>query len=199
MIDQLDDGSIDVFAFAAGAPVPAFVEIEAKRQGAVLRIDRRRAATLKQVFPELSDAIIPRSTYKALAEDLETLGIFNVFITHKDLPEDLAYRITRIVLENNAALVKGHPAGRETRIENWERNTFLPFHPGAVRSTGRRGSRSRTAWSRGDAGSAVPQRGGADPGVAAEGETSPVLHRIVTDPPLGHIACNPRVDRGGTS
>jgi TRAP transporter TAXI family solute receptor len=129
MIDQLDDGSIDVFAFAAGAPVPAFVEIAAKRPVRFFGFTDAERGTLKQVFPELSEAIIPRSTYPALADDLKTLGIFNVFITHKDL----AYRITRVVLDNNAAVVKGHPAGRETRIENWERNTFLPFHPGAVR------------------------------------------------------------------
>jgi TRAP-type uncharacterized transport system substrate-binding protein len=30
-------------------------------------------------------------------------------------------------------MVKGHAAAKETVVENWNRNTFLPFHPGAVR------------------------------------------------------------------
>lgn len=133
MIDQLDDGSIDAFAFAAGAPIPAFTEIAAKRPVRFLTFTDAERTRLKQRFPELSEAMIPKGTYKTLAEDQRTLGIFNFFIAHKDLPEDLAYRITKTVLENTAAVVKGHPAGRQTVIENWERNTFLPFHPGAVR------------------------------------------------------------------
>jgi TRAP transporter TAXI family solute receptor len=133
MVDQLDDGSIDAVALAGGIPVPAFTEIAAKRPVRFFTFTDAERATLKQAFPELSEAVIPRVTYKPLTEDLKTLGIFNFFITHKDMPEDVAYRITKVVLENNAAVVKGHPAGRQTVIQNWERNTFLPFHPGAVR------------------------------------------------------------------
>jgi uncharacterized protein len=133
MVDKLDDGSIDAVAIAAGAPVPAFVEIEAKRPVRFFTFTDTERATLKQTFPELSEAVIPKGTYKTLTEDLKTLGIFNFFIAHKDMPEDLAYRITKTVLENTDAVTKGHLAGRETIAQNWERNTFLPFHPGAVR------------------------------------------------------------------
>jgi TRAP transporter TAXI family solute receptor len=133
MVDQLDDGSVDAVALAAGIPVPAFTEIAAKRPVRFFTFTDAERATLKQAFPELSESVIPKGTYKTVNEDLKTLGIFNFFITHKDIPEDVAYRITKLVLENNAAVVKGHPAGRQTVIQNWERNTFLPFHPGAVR------------------------------------------------------------------
>jgi len=37
------------------------------------------------------------------------------------------------VLDNNAQMVKGHSAAVETVTKNWDRNTFLPFHPGAVK------------------------------------------------------------------
>jgi uncharacterized protein len=133
MVGQLGDGVIDAFAFAAGLPVPAFVELGAKQSVRFFTFTDAERAALKQTFPELSDAVIPKGTYKGLGEDHRTLGLFNFFIAHRDILEDLAYRVTKAVLENNAALAKGHPAARETVIENWERNTFLPFHPGAVR------------------------------------------------------------------
>jgi uncharacterized protein len=133
MVDQLDDGSIDAVAMAGGVPIPAFTEIAGKRPVRFFTFTDGERATLKQAFPELSEAVIPRGSYQPVTEDLKTLGIFNFFIAHKDMPEDLAYRITKTVLENNEAVVKGHPAGRQTVLENWDRNTFLPFHPGAVR------------------------------------------------------------------
>lgn len=37
------------------------------------------------------------------------------------------------MLENNPQMVKGHKASRETVLENWNRNTFLALHPGAIR------------------------------------------------------------------
>ena len=77
--------------------------------------------------------MIPKGTYKQQTEDHKTVGVYNFGIAHKDLPDDLVYGITKAVLENNPQMVKGHAAAKETLTENWNRNTFLPFHPGAVR------------------------------------------------------------------
>lgn len=84
-------------------------------------------------MPELSDSTIPKGTYKQQAEDHKTVGVYNFAIAHKDLPESLVYAITKAVLENNPEMVKGHAAAKETLTENWDRNTFLPFHPGTVK------------------------------------------------------------------
>jgi hypothetical protein len=133
MIGQLGDGLIDAFAFAAGVPIAAYTEIEAQRSVVFFTFTDAQIATLKQKLPELSDSLIPKGTYKSLTADHKTVGLYNFFIAHKDMPEDLAYRITKAVLENNGTLVKGHSAAKETVAENWTKNAFLPFHPGAVR------------------------------------------------------------------
>ena len=133
MAGQLGDGLIDSFAFAAGLPIAAYTEIEAQRPVKFFSFSDKERATLKQKFPELSDTVIPKATYKSMTEDQPTLGVYNFFIVHKDLSADLAYQITKAVLENNAAMVKGHSAAVETVAKNWDRNTFLPFHPGAVK------------------------------------------------------------------
>jgi TRAP transporter TAXI family solute receptor len=133
MASQLGDGLIDCFAFAAGLPIASYTEIEAQRPVRYLAFTDQQIATLRQKFPELSPAVIPKGTYKTLNEDHKTVGVYNFFIAHKELSEDLAYKITKAVLENNDAMVKGHASAAETVIKNWDRNTFLPFHPGAVK------------------------------------------------------------------
>ena len=65
--------------------------------------------------------------------DQQTVGVFNFAICHKDLPEDLVYAIVKAVMENNPRMVQGHAAAKETLPQNVDKNTFLPFHPGAVR------------------------------------------------------------------
>lgn len=133
MASQLGDGLIDAFPFCAGLPIAAFSEIEAQRPVRFLTYTDAQIAKLKKDMPELSDAVIPKGTYKTLTEDHKTVGVYNFFIVHKDFDADTAYKITKAVLENNAAMVKGHASAKETLIQNWNRNVFLPFHPGAVK------------------------------------------------------------------
>ena len=133
MASQLGDGLIDAFGFAAGIPFPAFSEIEAQREVTFFSFSKDEISTLKQKFPELSDAVVPKGTYRTLTEDQPTVGVYNFAIAHKDLPDDLVYGIVKAVMENNQRMVQGHSAAKETLPENVTKNTFLPFHPGAVK------------------------------------------------------------------
>jgi TRAP transporter TAXI family solute receptor len=133
MASQLQDGQIDTFAFCAGIPIAAFSELETTNDVSFFTYTDPELAQLKRALPELSDSLIPKGTYKRLGEDHKTVGVYNFAIAHKDVPEDLVYAVTKTVLENNDAMVKGHKAATETLLKNWDRNTFLPFHPGTIR------------------------------------------------------------------
>lgn len=133
MASQLGDGLIDTFAFAAGLPIAAFSEIEAQRSVTFFSFSADEIKTLTTKFPELAPTKIPAGTYKTLKEDQPTLGVFNFAIAHKDLPEDLVYAIVKAVMDNHPRMVQGHSAAVETVPANIGKNTFLPFHPGAVR------------------------------------------------------------------
>jgi TRAP transporter TAXI family solute receptor len=133
MASRLSDGLIAAFPFCAGIPIAAYSELDASREVTFFTYTDAEIAALKKAIPELSDSLIPKGTYKSQKEDHKTVGVYNFFIVHKDFDAESAYKITKAVLESNAELVKGHAAGKETVIANWDKNTFLPFHPGAVK------------------------------------------------------------------
>ena len=133
MAANLQDGLIDVFPFCAGVPISAYSELETTNKVRFFTYTDDEIAKLKAAMPELSDSVIPKGTYKQQAEDHKTVGVFNFAIAHKDVPESLVYAVTKAVLESNAEMVKGHAAAKETVLENWTRNTFLPFHSGTVK------------------------------------------------------------------
>ena len=133
MANLLNDGVIDAFCFGAGIPVPTFSELDAAQQVVFFTWTDPELATIRKSLPEFSEAKIPKGTYKQQPADQKTVGLFNFAIANKDMSDDLAYTITRTILENNAAMVRAHPAAKETVAANAIRNTFLPFHPGAVR------------------------------------------------------------------
>lgn len=130
---QLGDGVIDAFCFGAGVPVPTFSELDAAQPVAFFTWTDPEIASIRKAMPEFSEAHIAKGIYKQQMEDQKTVGLFNFSIANKDMADDLAYLITKTILENNAAMVRGHPAAKETVAANAGRNTFLPFHPGAVR------------------------------------------------------------------
>lgn len=133
MGNQLNDGIIDAFCFAAGIPVPAFSELDAAQAVAFFTWSDEDIARIRKALPEFSETVIPKGLYRQQTADQKSVGLFNFAIGRKDLGDDVAYIVTKTVLENNAAMVKGHPAAKETVAANAVRNSFLPFHPGAAR------------------------------------------------------------------
>jgi hypothetical protein len=59
--------------------------------------------------------------------------MYTFAIGRDDLPDDLVYQLVKAVFENQPRLLKTTSAARETIPQNAVKDTFLPFHPGAVR------------------------------------------------------------------
>jgi len=133
MASNLQDGLIDAFPFCAGVPIAAYSELETTNKVHFFTFTNDEISKIKSALPELSDSLIPKGTYKQQTEDHKTVGLYNFAIANKDVAEDLVYAVVKAVLENNPQMVKGHAAAKETLTENWNRNGFLPFHPGAIR------------------------------------------------------------------
>ncbi len=130
---QLADGVLEAFCFGAGLPIPVFSDLDGSQPVNFFTWADAEIATIRKALPELSESRIPKGFYKQQPADQKTVGLFNFAIANKDLPNDVAYTITKTILENNAAMVRGHPAAKETIAANAVRDTFLTFHPGALR------------------------------------------------------------------
>ena len=133
MASQLGDGLIDAFCFAAGNPIPAFSEIESQRPVNFFAFSTEEIAKVRKAIPEVAVTVIPAGTYRTQKADMNTVGLFNFAVAHKDLPDSLVYELTKAIMENNAEMVQGHAAAKETLPVNAAKNDFLTFHPGAVK------------------------------------------------------------------
>ncbi len=130
---QLQDGLIDAFVFAAGVPIAAFSQLAAEADVRTFTFSDEEHAAILEAFPEVSPFTIPGGSYTVQDEDQASVAMWNFAVVHADMPESLAYEITRLVMENNDRMMQIHAAAAATLPENFENNSFLPFHPGAVR------------------------------------------------------------------
>lgn len=130
---QLQDGLIDAFVFAAGLPIGAFSQVAAEADACTFAFNDDEHAAILEAFPEVSSFTIPAGTYTVQDEDQASVAMWNFAVVHADMPESLAYEITKLVMENNDRMMQIHAAAAATLPENFVNNSFLPFHPGSVR------------------------------------------------------------------
>jgi uncharacterized protein len=116
-----------------GVPFPAIQEAQAKQLLSFIELSPEEIAKVRAAIPEITLSKIAAGVYSSLDKDYNTVGLFNFAIGRADLPDDLVYELVKAVHEYQQQLVKTVPAAAETIPENVARNTFLPFHRGAVR------------------------------------------------------------------
>jgi TRAP transporter TAXI family solute receptor len=133
IVGQLASGDLDGLAFAIGAPAPDVAGLDAKDPLDFFQLSPEQVALLRSRFPELTPSLIPSGTYPSLHEDYRTVGLYDFAMIHRDVPDELAYRIVKAVFEHQQELVSFHPSAKETVPANLDRDTFLPLHPGAAR------------------------------------------------------------------
>ena len=77
--------------------------------------------------------VIDEGVYASQQEDIKTVSMWNFVVANKNMPDELAYEITRTVLERNDSMIETHRAAVESLAENMVHNAILPVHPGAQR------------------------------------------------------------------
>jgi uncharacterized protein len=133
---QLEEGTIDVLAVAGGVPFPAVAGLEAKNKIRYVAPTPEEIVKLRLAIPELTASVIPPGSYPSLMTPYQTVGLYNFAVADKDLPSDLVYRIVDAVFAHHEEMIDIHPAAAATVPANFVHNTFLPYHPGALRYYG---------------------------------------------------------------
>jgi len=132
-VSQVKDGLIDAFAFAAGVPIAAFAQIAAENEVNIFGFTEEQRSQILSQMPEMAAFDAPGGLYEGFPDVSPTVAMWNFAIASDSMPESLAYEITKLVMENSDRMVQIHSAAAETLAENVDKNTFMPFHPGAVR------------------------------------------------------------------
>src|SRR6056297_457071 len=85
---QLQDGLLDVIAFAAGVPVPAVSQLEVQTDVNIIEFTEEEQAKILEAFP-VSEFEIAADTYTTLEAPARSVSMWNFAIASCDLPESL--------------------------------------------------------------------------------------------------------------
>jgi len=129
---QLQDGLLDVIAFAAGVPVPAVSQLEVQTDVNIIEFTEDEQTAILAAFP-VSAFSIGKDTYTTLEADARSVSMWNFAIANCDLPASFVNAVVDVVMSDNERMVNIHRAARSTIPENYVANAgVLKWHPGAA-------------------------------------------------------------------
>ena len=126
----LKDGTIDAGFIVGGLGIAAVTELAVTRSLRLINLTEDELQTLVQQFPAYSSYSIPAATYNGIATDTSALGIWSAVVVHKDMPTDLAYRLTCTVYQQRQSLLQISPVVQAMTLENIYQLPAVPLHPG---------------------------------------------------------------------
>lgn len=131
----LKDGKVDAFFWSGGLPTAAVQDL-AHSPGIVLRM-----IPTGDLVPALQRAHgplyfpmeVPMGAYPGVTTSVSVVGVANVLVVNRSMPEQLAYDITRVLFEKQPELAAIHPEARKLSTETAIKGSPVDFHPGALR------------------------------------------------------------------
>lgn len=129
--EQFKDRNLDGFVFTIGTPNPAIVDITTAQDVNFIPLEGEQVDKATAAFPYLVKDAIPAGTYKGQDKPVPTLSVQAILVANKDMPDEVAYELTKTIYENTDAIAKSHNKGGEIKLQNAVDGITIPLHPGA--------------------------------------------------------------------
>ena len=134
--NALKDKKIDAFMFVAGVPTSAITDVAASPGMKMLLVDHDQAVPkmVEKYGPSYAPTVIPKGSYPNQDKESKVAATWNIMAVRDDFPEDLAYKLTKIMLEMREDLGKVHKEALNIKVENQKsQNAGIPWHPAALK------------------------------------------------------------------
>lgn len=133
--EALKDGKIDAFFWSGGLPTAAVQDLSHTPRIAIRLLPTLSLLpVLNRDYGELYFPLeVPAATYPGMGAPVPVVGVANVLVVSRSMPDQLAYDITRILFQKQQELAAIHPEARNLSLQSATKGSPAEFHPGAIR------------------------------------------------------------------
>jgi uncharacterized protein len=133
--DAMKDGKIDAFFWSGGLPSAAVQDLS-HTPGITIRLlpSAELVPALQREFGALYFRVdVPAGAYPGVTQPIPVVGVSNVLVVNRSMPDQLAYDITRVLFDHQSELAAIHPEARHLSLKTAVVGSPAPLHPGAER------------------------------------------------------------------
>ena len=141
-VNAIKDGKIDAFFWVGGLPTAAVTDLGATPNVKIKLIDHADVVDkMNAKYGGLyTTGVIPAKTYPGQDKDNAISIVQNILVANAKLPDKVAYDIVKTFIEKRDELVAVHGEAKAITLDNQvQKNSPIPWHPGAVKYYGEKG------------------------------------------------------------
>ena len=135
-VNAVKDKKIDAFFFVVGLPTSSITDLAATPNTKIKVLDH--AQYLDKMLAKYGNiyaaGTIPKTTYAGMDADAKGITVWNIMAVNASTDEQLAYDLTRLMLEKQNDLALVHKEALNIKAE-WQTSdrAGIPWHPGALK------------------------------------------------------------------
>jgi TRAP transporter TAXI family solute receptor len=129
----MKDGHIEAFTALTSVPQASFLALEFSPGIRFLPVDKPILDKIMKSNPGYIRVAINQSHYKSVKTPVETLGAVTILVINKDVPNEIAYAITKALWENHAQFVAVKKVWNKVKLDTALLGAATPVHPGAMK------------------------------------------------------------------
>jgi uncharacterized protein len=132
-VNAIKDRKIDAFVWVGGIPTAAVTDLAATPGVKIKLIDHAEVADAmnKKYGPLYTKGTIPAKAYQGQDKASPNIAVWNLLVVDAKMSDDMAYRITRTLMESQPELVNVHQEANRIALKNQGATSPIPYHPGA--------------------------------------------------------------------
>jgi TRAP transporter TAXI family solute receptor len=135
-VNALKDKKIDAFFWVGGLPTASVTDLAATPNVKIKFLDIAHLTPKmnEKYGPLYAEATIAASTYKGMDKDAKNNTVWNILAVNANMPDDLAYKLTKLILEKREELALVHKEALNIKLE-WQTSNRagIPWHPAALK------------------------------------------------------------------
>lgn len=131
-VSMLQDRTLDFYLLIAGYPSALPMAADQAVGIKLLSLSDEIADAIHDKVAALQKTIIPKGTYSGVKEDVIALKSPYIFMTSKDVSDDIVYKACAAIYEDESVwddVVRGYPTG--ISLDRAFEALVIPMHPGA--------------------------------------------------------------------
>ena len=135
-VNAIKDKKVDAFFWVGGLPTAAVTDLAStpNTQIKMLDISQLTSKMNTKYGPLYAEATIPAATYKGMGKDNKNNTVWNIMAVNASTSDELAYNLTKTMLEKVDELALVHKEALNIKVENQTSSRAgIPWHPGALK------------------------------------------------------------------
>ena len=130
-VEQLKDGHAQVFTLITTVPASAVMDLASARNIRVLDLSDIKLKELQKINKGYDQRTIKAGSYPKQDKDIQTIGTWTHLMMRCSTPEDLVYKVTKVLAANTETLGNVVAAVKGLTAKELAIDVGVPYHPGA--------------------------------------------------------------------